>query len=454
MISFDLMNLSIIVISIIFVILGTLLFRKAAGNLNPMTINPISGAYYFLLFLSVLGTTLFLLGITHHTSRYMTHGNIKQIAWLTTLILFVVFPSVIIVLNKLFKYDTGINLDYQHRDVKIYENSNSEFITMLIATVVVVSAVIYTYAMIGINNSPVYNLIIGTSPEKLGQLRNMADSGFPGNQYIKNIFAIALTPFISYIAYIYMRKTKEKRWILLFIILFIASNLIAFYNIQKAPIIIYWGSFLILSMYYGDKIKLKYFIAICLISVIAIIIMYMRISGSTLDRILSFQGPINRIIMTTPSSYILHLEVFTYRTPLLYGASLPNPLGRLIFGYDSVVRSGRVVMETVNFYGIRIGTSGVYNGLFLGEAYANFGKWGVFASMIHVPIVFFIVNYIFVKLKKTPITIALFTYWTVNLLFTINGGYFDYVFSMIWTLVTLTAIAMAIFNKILRKFNI
>ena len=111
-------------------------------------------------------------------------------------------------------------------------------------------------------------------------------------------------------------------------------------------------------------------------------------------------------------------------------------------------------METINFLGIRLGTSGVYNGLFLGEAFANFGKWGIFASMLHIPIVFFVVNLIFNKLKKTPISVALFTFWTVNLLFTLNGGYTDYIFSMIWTLVTLTGVAMSVFTWLLRKIRI
>lgn len=454
MINLNLMNLSILSISIITAILGTVLFKKAAGNLNPVTINPISGAYYFLLLLSVLGTTLFMVGITHHTSRYMKHHDMKIIAWLTVLVLFIVFPAIIIALNKIFKFDTSRNTDYLLKEVSIHEGSNAEFITMVIATIVVVGAVIYTYVTIGILNSPIYNMIIGTDPVELAKLRNMADAGFPGNQYIKNIFAIALTPFISYIAYIYMRKTKEKRWIILFVILFIASNLIAFYNIQKAPIIIYWGSFVILSIYYGDKISLKHILAIGIISVIAIIAMYTVITDAPIKKTLSFDGPINRIIMTTPSAYILHLEVFTYRTDLLNGASLPNPIGRLLLGHPSVIRSGRVVMEAINFLGIRLGTSGVYNGLFLGEAFANFGKWGIFASMLHIPIVFFVVNLIFNKLKKTPISVALFTFWTVNLLFTLNGGYTDYIFSMIWTLVTLTGVAMSVFTWLLRKIRI
>ena len=130
---------------------------------------------------------------------------------------------------------------------------------------------------------------------------------------------------------------------------------------------------------------------------------------------------------------------------------MPRPFNNLIFGYDEVVRSGRVVMNTVNYRGIREGTAGVYNGLFLGEAYANFGQLGVAIASIHVPIVFFLVSFIFTRVRKPPITIALYAYLTVQLLMTINGGYFDYFYSTIFLAVILTGVAMEIFIRILRK---
>lgn len=454
-ISLSLINLSIIFVTLIVVALGTLLFYRAAGNLSPMTISPISGAYYILLLLSVFGLTLFAVGVNHHTVRYMRHGDSKQIAWLTSLVLFIVFPIVIIGLNKLFKFDPNIHQGYLAKETITYPDSNAEFITVLIAAIVVIAAVIYTYGMIGIENSPIYNMIIGTPSEELSRLRTMAEMEFPGNQYIKNVFGIALTPFVSFIAFLYMRKTKETRWIVLFVLLFIFSNLIAFYNLQKAPIIVYWGTFLVLLMYYGDRIKPLHLMIVGAVAAVAILAMYTIIVDAPISSLLSInEGPLNRILLTTPSGYILHIEVFTYRVPFLHGASMPNPLNRMVFGQDGVMRSGRIIMETINFLGIRQGTTGVYNGLFLGEAYANFGKWGLFFSMLHIPAMFFLINFIFLKLEKNPITVALYTYFTVNLLMTINGGYADYVFSIIWILVALTALAMWLFMTILRKLKV
>lgn len=110
-------------------------------------------------------------------------------------------------------------------------------------------------------------------------------------------------------------------------------------------------------------------------------------------------------------------------------------------------------MEVVNFDGIRNGTAGVYNGLFLGEAFANFGMLGIFIAMIHVPIMFFLMNFVFVKLKKTPITLALFAYFTVSFLFTLHGGYTDYIWNTMWVLVVIIGIMMTVFIKFLEKIN-
>lgn len=452
--SFNLMNISIIGITIIISLLATYLFKKASSTLNPVHINPISGAWYFLIFLTIIGTSFFMLGAEHSMRRYIRHSQSITLAWLTTLILFVIFPLIILLMQKLFKWSPVEHKVYIKKETLTYAHtSHIEFVTLLIASVVCIGAVIYTYASIGFLNSPIYNVFIGTDPDTLAKLRTIANAEFPGNQYIKNIFANALTPFISYVVYIYFRETKEKRWGIMFVLLFIASCFMALYDTAKIPIVIYVGTFLILSMYYKDDINFKHILVTGIFAFIAIVLMYRFVAGRSFDHIFSLSGPISRIIMTTPAAYILHLEVFTYRTGLLNGASMPRPFNRLIFGYDEVVRSGRVVMNTVNYRGIREGTAGVYNGLFLGEAYANFGRNGVIISSIHVPIVFFLVSFIFTRLKKTPITIALYAYLTVQLLMTMNGGYFDYFYSTIFLAVILTGLAMQIFIEVLRKFT-
>lgn len=450
----SLQDYSILILTIVLGILSIRLYIKASGTLSPVKVSPISLTFYFLLVFSVIGTTLVAMGNEyHHMMRYMRHGDIKMLAWFIVMILFITFPAIQVLLNKITKYKPEYYHQYTQKELVISKNKDAEFIAVLLAAIICIGAVIYTFAVIGIADNPLLNAVRGADADQLAFLRNKVSNNFPGNEYIRNIFAAGLTPIISYMAYILMRKTKEKRFIILFAVLFIASNLIAIYDLEKAPIIIYWATFVILSLLYGDKLKWRYLIALGILAVAAIIVMYVVIAGSSLDKIFSFAGPINRIILTTPIAFILHMEVFTYRSLLLNGASVPSWVGRIFFGNDELLRSGRAVMEVVNFDGIRNGTAGVYNGLFLGEAFANFGMIGILVAMIHVPIMFFIMNFVFVKLKKTPITVALFAYFTISFLFTLHGGYTDFIWNTMWVLVIIVGIAMTVFIKILEKIN-
>ncbi|MDL2310877.1 oligosaccharide repeat unit polymerase, partial [Peptostreptococcaceae bacterium OttesenSCG-928-C18] len=444
----------IIFFAIFTIIVSFKLFKKASGSLSIYKLGPISMSFYALMFLSYIGTVLIVLNKADHSMyRYLRHQDLKIDVFFILSALMIVFPLVIVLLNKLFKYNPEKYQEYREKEVMLEYNNNVEFITVIIASIICILSVIFVFYKIGIKDNPYLNLIKGTSEMELSVLRIKIGNEFTGIAgYIKNIFAVALTPFISYIAYIYARKTKEKKWIILFIILFIFSNIIVFYNLQKAPIVIYWGNFIILSILYGDKLKFKYVAIIGVAGFIALNLMYIFIAGKRLDQILTLDNPIfNRTFITTPIGMFLHMEVFTYRMLPLAGASMPSFIGKTIFGFNEVVRSSSVVMKAVNFEGVRNGIAGVYNGLFLGEAYANFGVTGIIISMIHVPIVFFAFNYIFTKIKKTPIYLALFSYLTVNLVWTLHGGYTDYVFNTMWVIAIVVAVAMSLFNKGLNK---
>ncbi len=444
----------ILFFSIITIVISFKLYKRASGSLSIYKLGPISISFYVLLFLSYIGTVVLALNkVNHPMLRYLRHGNIKTEAFFITSILMIVFPLVICGLNKLFKYNPSKYQEYRESEVKLEYKGNIEFITVLIASVVCISSIVYVFAKIGIADNPFFNIIRGEGAKELALLRMDIANKFTGvSGYIKNIFALALTPFISYIAYVYMRKKKKKKWIILFVVLFLFSNVMVFYNLQKASIIIYWGNFVVLSILYGDKIKLRYIIALGLISLILLFLMYIFIAKQGLDVLLSFENPIfKRIFITTPTGFFLHMEVFTYRMLKLNGASMPGLIASKIFGFNEVIRSSGVVMSAVNFEGVKSGTSGVYNGLFLGEAFANFGGLGMVIAMIHVPVVFFILNYVFTKIKKTPIYLALFSYLTVNLVWTLHGGYSDYIYNIVWIIVIAVAIAMSLFNKTLNK---
>lgn len=430
------------------------LYKKAAGTLSLEKLGPISLTFYFLYFLSYLGTTLLNLRLANHSMmRYMRHWQMVTDAFFIISALMIIFPGVIILCNKIFKYNPAVYQEYRTKKLISKSSEDAQFTTMVLASIVCIAAVIFVFVKLGTEHNPYLAMIRGGSKDQLAVLRNVIANEFTGiSGYIKNIFALTMTPFLSYVAYVHLRNTKEKRWLVLFIILFMFSNMMVFYNLQKATLVMYWLNFIVLSLIYGDRVKVKYLIAFGVIGFITLNLMYYFISKVELSKLLSADNPIfSRLFITTPMGFLLHLEVFTYRMLPLAGASLPKIISAPLFGFSEVVRSSSVVMQSVNFIGERSGQAGVYNGLFLGEAYANFQIPGIWIAMIHVPIVFFLLNMIFTRLPKTAINVSLFSYLTVAFLLTLHGGYADYVFNMIWAIVVVASILMGVFSKLLDK---
>ncbi|WP_300409469.1 hypothetical protein [Lagierella sp.] len=453
--AFNLQNTYILFFFVTTTVISVLLYKKASKTLSLSKLGPISLTFYFLYFLSYLGTTILNLKLTGHSMmRYMRHWQIVQDAFFILSCMMIVFPGIIILFNRIFKYRPEEYQAYRKKEIVRKSSERAQFITMVCATILCVAAVIFVFGKLGLEHNPYLAVIRGDSKDQLAVLRNVIAGEFTGiSGYIKNILGLTMTPFLSYVAYVHLRNTKEKRWLVLFIILFVFSNLMVFYNLQKATLVMYWLNFIILSIIYGDKVKVKYLVAFGLVGFLTLNLMYYFVSKVELNKLLSLDNPIlSRLFITTPMGFLLHLEVFTYRMLPLAGASLPKIISGPLFGFSEVVRSSTVVMQSVNFIGERSGQAGVYNGLFLGEAYANFQTLGIWIAMFHVPIVFFAINAIFTRLPKTAINVSLFSYLTVALLLTLHGGYADFVFNMIWATVVIACVLMGGFSIFLDKF--
>lgn len=82
-------------------------------------------------------------------------------------------------------------------------------------------------------------------------------------------------------------------------------------------------------------------------------------------------------------------------------------------------------METFNPKAVAEGTAGVMNTIFIGEAYANFGTFGIIIAPILFGVIMASVSNILLKVKKRPETVLLYL-WISNL-FTgqVEGGFID-----------------------------
>ncbi len=75
-----------------------------------------------------------------------------------------------------------------------------------------------------------------------------------------------------------------------------------------------------------------------------------------------------------------------------------------------------------------MGIAGVVNSLFIGEAWANFGIYGVLIAPLYVGFLIQSLYLFFLKSKKTPFLLALFVSFSIK--GAITGGFNDYFYNV------------------------
>ena len=187
----------------------------------------------------------------------------------------VIMPIVMILANRfIFKikdmkqvYLDNINEPVELENKKI---QNKLFILIAIGLAICFIATIYVFYCIGY--IPLFKFFDNSfdfATERINSNRN-----FDGNVYVKNIIMLIITPLLSYIAYVYMRTTKEKKWIILFILSFILSIIIKTYDFSKSPVIYYICFFFIIEVLLAKTFKLRKIIPYIVIVIIIVVLFY------------------------------------------------------------------------------------------------------------------------------------------------------------------------------------
>lgn len=429
---------------VIAVFLGsTLLFRIAAGSLKITKLNMISAIYYYMLLFSMIGGSLTYLGMHDH---YMVKqwvedpANIDR-AYYALAYTMILFPLAMILMKKFL----GIFLrrreirEFIRAETCVSEKPTRMFYFVLFLALVCAGATAYVFAHLGYN--PIVAIL---KRQDLGVLRQ-AGGAAGGNQYVKNLLMTALTPFVSYLAYMYARITKEKKWIFLFLFMGALSVAVLTYDFQKAPVIMYLLGFYLLEVAMGNIVNLKWFRILGITAAVFIVgyYVYTGVADHLAD---VYRGPVGRIIFSQYSPLILHLDVFPAKADFLYGASFNSWMSPL-FPAAAGMRSGRIVMELSNPGGIREGVAGVMNTLFIGEAWANFGISGIIAAPVIFGLVIGLASTLIQVIRKSPVTVLLYVQLTLLFMNIVEGGFVDIFYSASTVFLLAVAVALYAFER-------
>lgn len=433
------------IVVIIVLLLFILLFKKAAGTLKLNKINVISFVFYSLLFFEVIGMCLIFLGYNnHYLIQKISNKNIIEPAFYSFAYTILSLPLTIYLFNKyIYKID-DVEKEYNNNIEKkvVLENQdrrNRIFICVLIGLIISLLSTIYVFKCIGY--VPLFKYFDNNFNFSTARIENSRN--FIGNEYIKNIFMVLLTPLYSYISYIYYKTSNEKKWKILFIISFVLSIFTKTYNFEKAPLIYFVCYFFLIKVLLGETSKLKRILPFVLSAVILIIGSYIIIGNYQGNILTLSSGPLSRIIMTQAGTLLLHFDAFPVYINYLYGSSFSKVFA-LIFGTGKVfgVRSGRLLMEYYNKNAILNGTGGVMSTMFLGEAYANFGIYGILFSPILVGIIFSSIFCIYLKNKKTPLNMVLYIECLIIFTTVLQAGFVDFIYNISFVVIFLVVFAI------------
>lgn len=427
------------------------LFRTAAGTLSFGKINIISYIYYLCILQCLCGAGLVSLGYNKHYMLDKLIFSTDSITSATFAIYFMmlVMPFFMIVVFKLFKFSPQYEYDKFLKE-EIKEPSNNK-IFVCIVIVVIIQAIALAILLYKIGYLPILKMFFHNSEFDLNIERQInSDIQIFGTPYVKGIIVLFGIPIISYITAAYALVNRELKWIVVAGVCFVMAFIIKTYDFSKSPLVFHFVVYLLIVIYYKGGIKNKFILLfgggmVCILLVFYNLFGY---EGSYLD---IYNGILGRTLFTQFGTLCCHFDMFPGIFDYLDGKSLYPTILKLV-GMDpeTHIRSAQLVMD---FYGsdhVYEGTAGVMNAVFIGEAYANWGYLGVFASVLWVGIFVALIFILIMKAKKTPATLAFLATATQLIGSMTQGGFVEFLYSSSLILLIVGFLILIYMNEIVQ----
>lgn len=435
-----------IVIIIAVFIVSTFLFYCAAGTLNPTKMNLISISYYCYVLLAYLGSALVFLGYReHYLMAKIRILFVYEWGFFYVAMVGILFPLTICFCNALFRPLFGAD-SYENYLKKPFEDTaqgdHLTYFLFLVAFVMCagVTALFYFRA----RQIPLLPWFTGGATRELRQI--LGRSTYI-NGYLKTFFMLQFPAYFSFFVYIRMRQTGNLLWTLLFAAYFLLAIITKTYDFEKAPVMIYLLLFVIIETFFH---RLRFVTGlVVLLGVIGMMLgMYVFVFGYQGSLFNLYTGPFSRLIFSQIAGFFHTLDIFPARHAFLQGESLPSLMTTLLGIPAGWGRSAKIVMQYVNPEHVLRHVAGVMNTFYIGEAYANWGSFGLIWSTVYVGALYSLVQNIFLGAKKTAIhlTMYLIFIWCFTLAYI--GGFVDFIYNANLIIMVMLYIVLQSVNKV------
>lgn len=410
-------------VSVLVAIVSYFLFKKVSGSMAINRLNIASVIFYSSLIMSSYVGAIFIAnGYVQNPVLDKVSDETLIFGWLAISYVMIAFPIGMLLVKFLFRIKNLNNVFNQYtykslEPILTIQDSYVKFFLYLLSFLSFLSALYMVYIVGRVPQLGFFNLSTHTD---ILLSRSNINRSFDGIYAIKSIFFEQLTPMLSLISYGYYKLSgsfKDKFW---FYCMFFLSIFMLTFSLSKSPLVGYGIIFMLLKIYIDGYIKWKYYIFFIILMFSLLIIMFFLVAKD-MDIEFIFTYLFQRIFFDQISGVFLMFEIFPKYYKHIGFSSLSEPLSTLFIGSYSEPAT-RIAMEYAFPSAVEAGLMNLLSTLFIGEAWANFGWFGLVFSPLYLGVVIGFFYYFILISKKTPIMLAFLAYYSFGTNF---GGQFN-----------------------------
>lgn len=381
-------------------------------------VNMISMIFYFyLVFLSYIGATFIANGYGANPVLNLISMDARLFGWIVISYVMIAVPLGMLIAKVMFRIKNVEvlfnNYTFSALSPSLGKRDSHIKIFLYVLSFFSFLSIIYMIVTIGI--IPQAQLFSMSSQSDVLLLRTSIDREFGGVYFIKSIFFEQLTPLLSFISYAYYRMTNSNKDRLWFYFMLGLTLFVLTFTLSKSPLVHYLIFFMLLKIYIDGRVQWKNFIKLAVIGTVLIFIMFLLVvRGADIDFIMNFL--FERIFYNQISGAFLIFDIFPDIYPHIGLNSLSKPIANIFLGGHTETAT-RIAMVHSFPEATKLGIMNLLSTLFVAEAWANFGWFGIFISPFYVGFVIGSFYYFVLKRKKTPIMVGLLTFFSYGVNF-------------------------------------
>jgi hypothetical protein len=433
-------------VSIAVLAASLILFRMAGGRIAITKLNMISATLVFLVLFSFIGSVLVVYDVDGQTHlERLSDDAIRTQGWLIIQYAMLGVPLGMVLTNLLLRAG-NVTRRFEAFTRRRLEPviGHSEWTTRLFCYIgCCISVGLFAVFVLrrGLDNVALVNVMMGTDVETLARQRASSSIDLADVPILSSIFGPAFIQMMAYVSYAYWRMSKRRYDLVWFAVMFVITALTLGYNITKAPLLLFFAGFLIAEVAITGSLSWRVISSVAVAGSVLVTAMYIFYRGGYSDTWndvanVWYDAVQGRILTGQLVSFYYCLDIFPRLQPHIWLASTGDWLHHL-FNIPYADDYGLTVMQYLDPVGVRLGVAGHATAYFMGEAWANFGWFGVVFAPLLVGAVIQTFYLHFLNARKTPLHIGTYAYlslaWPV--LSGIKGFYYP-----AWLVLLLTGI--------------